>query len=458
MSTTAEAWTNESVLKFADGREPVRALVEAARDLILRAIDQGWAGPPYDPMKLAELNGIRVSPRGDIPDARTVPLGHNRLVIEYNPTRPSERVRYSIAHEIAHTLFPDCGAKVRNRGLHGGGIDDWQLEALCNIAAAEILMPLGSMKADEIGPLDINSITETRKRFAVSTEAVLVRLAHLSIEPCAVFAASRREANSSSDYWFDYIIPTRTWKHSIRRGMRLPDASPATECTAIGFTAKGNCHFPAVSESIRMECIGIPPYPGAMFPRIAGFLAGRKRATTSLPGIQFLRGDVLKPRGTDHRLIAHVVSDATPNWGGRGVAMSLKNKWPAAQERFREWVGAHHRPKLGEVHFCQVAENIEVASMVCQHGYGASSGPRLRYAALETALTSVADHAKLVKASVHMPRIGCGQAGGSWMVVRELIESSLVAANAPVTIYDLPEAKDSGVAQLSLISSAEQPL
>ena len=151
MSATVEVWTNESVLKFADGREPVQALVEAARTLILNAIDEGWSGPPFDPMKLAELKGIHVSPRGDIPDARTVPLGQNRLAIEYNPMRPNARVRYSIAHEIAHTLFPDCAAKVRNRELHGGGKDDWQLEALCNIAAAEILMPAGSMTSDEVG-------------------------------------------------------------------------------------------------------------------------------------------------------------------------------------------------------------------------------------------------------------------------------------------------------------------
>jgi len=458
LTATAETWTNDSVLRFANGREPVQALVEAARDLILKAIDEGWSGPPFDPMQLADLRGIHVSPRGDIPDARTVSLGQNRLVIEYNPTRPNGRVRYSIAHEIAHTLFPDCAAKVRNRGLHGGGKDDWQLEALCNIAAAEILMPVGSMKTDDVGVLDINTISETRKRFDVSTEAVLIRLAHLSDEPCAVFTASRREAShGSSTYWFDYIIPTRSWKHNIRRGTRIPDPSPASECTAIGFTAKGNCEFPAVSENIRMECIGIPPYPGAIFPRIAGFLAGRKRSGAQAPGIHFVRGDVLKPRGTDRRLIAHVVSDATPNWGGGGVAMALKNKWPAAQEKFREWVGARRRPSLGEVHFCQVAENIEVASLVCQHGYGPSSrGPRLRLAALESALTAVAEHAKLVNASVHMPRIGCGQAGGSWVVVQELIAISLVAANAPVTVYDLPEAKDSGITQLSLLPSTQR--
>ena len=211
----------------------------------------------------------------------------------------------------------------------------------------------------------------------------MIRLAHLSNESCAVFTASRREtSDSSAAYWFDYVMPTRSWKHDVRRGTKLPDPSPASECTAIGFTAKGNCEFSRISENIRMECVGIAPYPGAIFPRIAGFLAGEKHTSTVTPGVQFLRGNVLEPRGTGRRLIAHVVSDATPNWGGKGIAMSLKNKWPAAQEKFREWVGARRRPSLGEVHFCQVAENIEVASMVCQHGYGfSSSGPRLRYAA-----------------------------------------------------------------------------
>jgi hypothetical protein len=80
----------------------------------------------------------------------------------------------------------------------------------------------------------------------------------------------------------------------------------------------------------------------------------------------------------------------------------------------------------------------------------------LRYAALESALTAVAEHAKLVNASVHLPRIGCGQAGGSWVVVQELIATSLGAANAPVTVYDLPEQKDSGLTQLSILPSTQR--
>jgi len=102
---TEQTWTNASVLKFAEGRDPVKVVVQFARDIVLDAIDKGWSGPPFDPMKLADLRGLRTSPRGDIRDARTVLAGHDRVLIEYNPNRPSGRLRYSIAHEIAHTFF-----------------------------------------------------------------------------------------------------------------------------------------------------------------------------------------------------------------------------------------------------------------------------------------------------------------------------------------------------------------
>jgi hypothetical protein len=202
LAETTQQWTNESVLKFAAGRDPVQAVVHAARDAALQAMDAGWGGPPYDPIRLAEMRGLAMSPRADIPDARTVPSGAGRLLIEYNPTRPAARLRYSIAHEIAHTLFPDCAARIRNRGgSHTGIGDEWQLETLCNIAAAELLMPLGSISNYEAALLDIDKISEARKRFEVSTEAVLIRLAHLSSAPCAVFVASRKAA--SDDYTFD---------------------------------------------------------------------------------------------------------------------------------------------------------------------------------------------------------------------------------------------------------------
>ena len=83
----------------------------------MQAIQSGWSGPPYDPFQLADLLKIPVVARQDISEARTVP-SKSGFVIEFNPNRPRNRVRYSICHELAHTLFPDCGERVRNRATH----------------------------------------------------------------------------------------------------------------------------------------------------------------------------------------------------------------------------------------------------------------------------------------------------------------------------------------------------
>jgi hypothetical protein len=70
----------------------------------------------------------------------------------------------------------------------------------------------------------------------------------------------------------------------------------------------------------------------------------------------------------------------------------------------------------------QVADEIFVANIVGQHGYRPGpDGPAVRYPAIATALSVVADRALELKASVHMPRIGCGLAGGRWEVALSLI-------------------------------------
>lgn len=137
-------WTNESVVAFAGQKDPVEVMEGKARTLALNAMDAGWDGPPFDPLALAQWLGIPIEARGDIPDARMVPMPDGVLILEYKPMRPRGRLRFSIAHEIAHSQFSDCAAEVRNRGkTTTQAPDNWQLEVLCNIGAAELLMPLG---------------------------------------------------------------------------------------------------------------------------------------------------------------------------------------------------------------------------------------------------------------------------------------------------------------------------
>src|SRR5689334_6295562 len=90
-------WTNPSVTAFASGGDPIQEMERRARGLALHAIDQGWSGPPFDPLALAESLRIDVEARSDIADARIVPVSRS-FRLEYNPLRPRGRLRFSIAH------------------------------------------------------------------------------------------------------------------------------------------------------------------------------------------------------------------------------------------------------------------------------------------------------------------------------------------------------------------------
>lgn len=76
--------------------------------------------------------------------------------------------------------------------------------------------------------------------------------------------------------------------------------------------------------------------------------------------------------------------------------------------------------------------------MIAQHGIRSVRGvPPIRYEALAECLTLVARKADELNASVHMPRIGCGLAGGEWDRIEPITLSSLCERGVLVTVYDL---------------------
>src|SRR5262245_26297930 len=104
-------WANSSVLQFAGGGDPIELIQRTARDVALRAVENGWTGPPFDPFDLAAILNCRPVPSQDVIDASLVPEGRSYRV-DFNPNQPRRRIRFSIAHELAHTLFPDCRDQV----------------------------------------------------------------------------------------------------------------------------------------------------------------------------------------------------------------------------------------------------------------------------------------------------------------------------------------------------------
>src|SRR5579862_1583648 len=107
------------------------------------------------------------------------------------------------------------------------------------------------------------------------------------------------------------------------------------------------------------------------------------------------------------------------------MAKQTRKKWPHAQANFRQWCYERGNLKLGNIHSIHVRPDLTLVSLISQHGFGSlTSGPRLRYGALYSSLEKVAGLAKEQSATVHTPRIGTGQAGGSWSIIEGIIRET----------------------------------
>jgi IrrE N-terminal-like domain len=429
-------WTHPSVASLVSLGDPEQVIIDRARQAVFEAVEAGWEGPPYDPIILADRRGLRVSANPEVVDARTTLDPEGRLLVEFNPNQPRGRRRYSIAHEIAHTLFPDVADVVRHRTAAAERADDWQLEMLCNMAAAELLMPVGSLGVDFDSAPGIDAILGLRSTFDVSVEAITLRVVRLARSPTAAFVASTPKPGAA--YRLDYFVPSTSWQMGIPASPGLD--SVVRECVAIGYTAKATEHWQGVIDAVHVEAVAIPPYPGQRLPRVAGVVRPARDEESTGARIVHVNGNATNPRGTGPKVLVHVVNDRTPRWGG-GFALEVGRRWPHIQKDFIDWVSDDPTGlQLGSVRIADAADGLRVASIVAQHGYGPSPRPRIRYGALEAGLESVGDHALEHGESIHAPRLGAGQAGGDWRIIEGLLAERLVARGIQVTIYTLPGA------------------
>lgn len=155
--------------------------------------------------------------------------------------------------------------------------------------------------------------------------------------------------------------------------------------------------------------------------------------------ISYVTGDATRPQGDGPKLLAHICNDRG-GWG-KGFVLAVSKRWREPEAAYRSWsrVGIFHGTefKLGHVQIIEVEPDLSVANMIAQCGYGRGGVPPIRYDALRQCLVRVFERAAEVKATVHMPRIGTGLAGGRW----EMIEPLLIETNpqgAPTFVYDLP--------------------
>lgn len=168
----------------------------------------------------------------------------------------------------------------------------------------------------------------------------------------------------------------------------------------------------------------------------------------------YLKGDATAPQGEGGKIIAHICNDAG-GWGA-GFVVAISRRWAEPESAYRRWARGEAQTggliigsptfQLGQVQFVSVGPKLAVANMVAQRGYGRSgtaphrtddedeSQPPIRYEALALCLKTVSNVAGHLGASVHMPRIGTGLAGGKWERIEPLISKMLEGRD--VYVYD----------------------
>ncbi len=154
--------------------------------------------------------------------------------------------------------------------------------------------------------------------------------------------------------------------------------------------------------------------------------------------ITYRVGDATQPIADGNKIVIHICNDLG-KWG-KGFVLAISKRWKSPEVIYKNSFAAINKPVLGDVQFVSVEDGIVVANIIGQEGIRSprdnKSPPPIRYTAVRKGLIAVAEYAIQYNASVHMPRIGCGLAGGRWEEVELIIEETLVQKNIVTTVYD----------------------
>lgn len=165
--------------------DPRFTIATKARALLQKLNE--FAGVPLDPIGrlkvLASLKGIKIQPmdidhqRNYKRDAAVFPTSSGWRIL-YNPNRANSRIAFTLAHEIVHTLFPHSASGARFRSITSPDSREAnELERLCDLGAAELVMPLDEFQRCAGGNFSLSAVEALATRFGTSFEATVFRLA-----------------------------------------------------------------------------------------------------------------------------------------------------------------------------------------------------------------------------------------------------------------------------------------
>lgn len=151
--------------------------------------------------------------------------------------------------------------------------------------------------------------------------------------------------------------------------------------------------------------------------------------------IHYLKGDATQPVGEGNKFIVHICNDIG-GWG-RGFVMAISRRWQTPEMKYRNWFRRMDDFALGNIQLVEVEPSLSIVNMIGQHKIRKSKDgqPPIRYDAVRSCLEKVNIEVQSKNASVHMPRIGCGLAGGTWDEIEPIIDETLIQNGAEVYVF-----------------------
>jgi O-acetyl-ADP-ribose deacetylase (regulator of RNase III) len=153
--------------------------------------------------------------------------------------------------------------------------------------------------------------------------------------------------------------------------------------------------------------------------------------------INYIIGDATKPKIIDNKIIVHICNDIG-GWG-KGFVMAISKRWKEPEKEYRNWFKTQDNFSLGQIQFIKVENDIWIANLIGQHKINKDENGNapIRYDAIKIGLNKVAEFAKVNNATVHMPRIGCGLAGGTWNKIEPILKETLLKNEIATYVYDI---------------------
>ena len=259
--------------------EPEVLIRKLARKRVAYAKGYRWEGPPFCPIILASLSNVLCKEvHHDIGgDGRILLSREGRPIIEYRSGYPPERQRFTIFHEFAHMLFTDYCAFVPHHQTfdENDSAEHRQFENLCDVAAAEMMMPVEDFQVDLLkwSQLDAAAIQQLGKRYEASVDATISRAAELGnhVAFSAAFLTDQKGKHSGpGPLWVRYSKKTSRFSGFIWPGTCPPPGSIVLQCLCDGgvigpkretWTIKGQQKTLSVQAMKLPEISTQPSYP-----------------------------------------------------------------------------------------------------------------------------------------------------------------------------------------------------